>query len=286
MGLCVLAQGCGHTALPPPAAPAAQVVLAAPTATTLQTPTPPQPPAAVEPSATRTRTSNPSEQPASSTGAEVEADLDVVDDIMGDHFLITAWARDAIIYGELDALREPLMTLADFKYPAAMPPGLTELQDAARVTAKASTLVAAAAGVATMGRVCGECHQKRNLGIEVKRQTFGGPSKGKHAETIDTRMFRHGWAAERLWEGLVAPSDHAWQAGAAALAHAPKQTPKLNRPASEALTRQLRAMRELGVRASTAASMQERAEVYALTLASCAQCHADNAIFEPRADEH
>jgi mono/diheme cytochrome c family protein len=220
------------------------------------------------------------------TGAEVEADLEALQEIMGDHFLLTAWARDAIIYGELDALRTPLMKLADFKYPAAISTGVAELQAAARATAKAGTLAEAAAGVAAMGRVCGECHKKRDLGIEVKRQTFAEPTKGKHADTIDTRMFRHGWAAERLWEGLVAPSDHAWQAGAAALAHAPKQTPKMNRPASDALARQLRDMRALGVRASTASSMEERASVYALTLATCAQCHADNAVFEPRADEH
>jgi mono/diheme cytochrome c family protein len=198
--------------------------------------------------------------------------------IMSDHFYIAAWARDTVVYGDIDALREPLASLAHYQYPPEMPAGVSELQAAAALTAKADNLAAAAAGIAAMARVCGECHRKLGLGIVAKQRPIDTSTPNK-VDAISGRMFRHGWAAERLWEGLVAPSDQAWTAGAAALAHAPMRTPKTKQPVTEKFAQSLRAIRDLGARASIATSMEERTNIYAQTLATCAQCHADNVVF-------
>src|SRR4051794_6899090 len=37
-------------------------------------------------------------------------------DVMGDHFLITSWARDSVIAGTLDPMRAPLTSLANYRY--------------------------------------------------------------------------------------------------------------------------------------------------------------------------
>ncbi|MEY4580953.1 MAG: hypothetical protein RL701_5656 [Pseudomonadota bacterium] len=220
-----------------------------------------------------------------SDGDSDPEDHEPLSSIMLDHFYIAAWARDAVVYGDIDALREPLQSLASYKYPAEMPLGVSELQAAAALTARADTLTAAAIGVASMARVCGDCHRRMELGIQSKKQPVDTSTPSK-VDAISGRMFRHGWAAQRLWEGLVAPSDQAWTAGAAALAHAPMRTPKTNKPVSPEFAQKLRDIRELGVKASAATSTEERTNIYAQTLAKCAQCHADNVVFaiagEPR----
>jgi hypothetical protein len=86
-------------------------------------------------------------------------------------------------------------------------------------------------------------------------------------------MFRHAWAAERLWEGLTAPSDDAWQAGAAALAHAPTAAPKTRNALPSAVLDGLNVVRELGAQGANADTPELKERVYARLLVTCAQCH-------------
>jgi len=87
-------------------------------------------------------------------------------------------------------------------------------------------------------------------------------------------MYRHMWAADRLWEGLTGPSDEAWRAGAQALVRAPEQAPRTQPPLPPRFVSALRQVRELGQRALEADSLADRANVYGVFLASCASCHA------------
>jgi len=203
---------------------------------------------------------------------------------MREHFEIATWSRNAVADGELEQLREPLAALAHYPYATVAPGGwmesLSQLQAAALVTSQAQTLQAAAAGVAAMARVCGECHrrQQHELYVEPRALALDTPE----SDGVVTRMFRHSWAAERLWEGLVAPSDLAWRAGAQALARAPASTPHMLDPddlAPEGFARALQRLRELGQEAGGAESVEERTQLYALTLATCAQCHEHNRVF-------
>jgi hypothetical protein len=200
---------------------------------------------------------------------------------MADHFQITLWARDAVVEGDLEALRAPLRALADYRYdsfPSSWMNDIKQLQSAARRTSEAQTLTAAAAGVAAIGRSCGSCH--RNHGHSLSRDPVGAEAAATVSDPVRARMHRHFWATERLWEGLMAPSDRAWQAGASALAHAPAQAPKARPHGPAGFAKSLTHLRELGARATTAESLDERAELYGLALATCADCHSNSEAFE------
>jgi hypothetical protein len=196
--------------------------------------------------------------------------------LMNDHFLITMWARDRVIEGNVDALRKPLVALASFHYPPEVPASwtesLTRLQDAARATSEAGTLDNAAHGVAAMARVCGDCHLKTSGRAELQLARYADTQKP--SDSLIERMQRHKWALDRMWIGLTGPSDAAWDDGAAALQHAPPKM-KSDHPVLRGDPRpELATLRALGARAIEAKSSADRAEIYGRALATCAYCHA------------
>jgi hypothetical protein len=88
-------------------------------------------------------------------------------------------------------------------------------------------------------------------------------------------MQRHRWAAARLWEGLVVPSDEAWKAGALALSDAPL-SPELLTPGKSPVPKvgELElSVHDLGRRAQTLVGADARAELYGQALATCSACH-------------
>jgi hypothetical protein len=198
---------------------------------------------------------------------------DSIESFMAEHFAIVTWARDSVIAGNLEALREPLQALAKYEYRSVAPGGwmpyVAQLQQAAGLTAGAANLDLAASGVATMARVCGECHAAKAGGpkySDVERQT-----KPTARDSLGERMQRHIWAADRMWEGLTAPSDNAWQAGAQALVDLPQEAPKsVHEPQIAAA---LHEVREVGERALEASTLKDRADAYGLFLSTCANCH-------------
>lgn len=207
---------------------------------------------------------------APSDGADVRT-------VMEDHFMLTKVARDAVIAGDLAAVRDPLHVLADYAYPSELPESwrgsLLQLRETARKTAEATSLDAAAKGVAAMARVCGDCHLKNTGDAEL-----GASSEplAARSEALQERMERHVLALDRMWIGLTGPSEDAWRDGAAVLAHAPARV--------DAATPEVRAalleLRTLGTRATQAKSTHARAEVYARMLSKCARCHALHAEIE------
>lgn len=195
---------------------------------------------------------------------------------MADHFMVVTWARDCVISGNLEALREPLRELGDYQYKTvalgAWMPFVADLQEAALLTADAETLDLAASGVATMARVCGDCHQAKAAGPKfphAKRDRERGS-----AESLEERMQRHIWAADRMWEGLTAPSDTAWIAGAKALADAPAGAPTTPKDLPPQVVAALDEVRQVGTRALDAATLRDRADVFGMFLSTCANCHS------------
>ena len=192
---------------------------------------------------------------------------------MGDHFAIASWARDAVIAGSLDALRSPLASLASHRY-EDLPSGgwvepMARLQAAARLTSTAATLQVAAVGVATMARVCGECHVENHAGPRLPEPPT--PAKRRASETLSERMGQHLWASELLWEGLIGPSEATWKAGSARLIEAPAQ---LDAVLPSNFDARLRELRSLGEKAGEAGNLAARADVYAALITTCAGCHS------------
>jgi mono/diheme cytochrome c family protein len=199
-----------------------------------------------------------------------------IEDFMVDHFILVTFSRDAVINGELEALREPLSALAEHDYATVAPggwmPWIAQIQQAAGLTAEAGSLEVAASGVATMARSCGGCHRESGGGPQLD-ESIGSEAGAPPSDTLDARMRRHMWAADRMWEGLTAPSDRAWQDGAAALAHTPSAPPATDPPLPPQFVAALAEMRGLADAASEATAPAQRADVYANYLASCAGCH-------------
>ena len=84
-------------------------------------------------------------------------------------------------------------------------------------------------------------------------------------------MARHQWAADRLWEGLIAPSDQAWLSAAELLLEAPLAlADSQHTDQTRALTERVRG---LGLEARSAARSGDRARIYAEFLGTCAVCH-------------
>jgi hypothetical protein len=246
------ALGCGHTAAvqPAPKPADAQTKVA--------------PPSAETPSARAQRVPRQVTEPPRTASVE---------DVMADHFLIVSWARDSVIAGVLEPMRGPLNALAAYRYEEIHQPGwaqeLAELQAAAALTASAKTLDVAAAGVATMGRICGQCHTDKHGGPAAPAL----PAEVGHyyaKDFVPERMERHMIAAQLLWEGLTGPSDATWKAGADALVKAPDQLDEELPPAFET---DLREIRTLGVHAGNASTLAERADVFGVLIATCADCH-------------
>ncbi|MET0386582.1 MAG: hypothetical protein ABW321_11515, partial [Polyangiales bacterium] len=71
---------------------------------------------------------------------------------MAEHFEISTWARNAVVEGSIEKVRIPLLALANYDYRTVVPggwmQGVLQLQAAARLTADANSLEAAAVGVA------------------------------------------------------------------------------------------------------------------------------------------
>jgi hypothetical protein len=229
-----------------------------------------RPPAHAESDAVTKAQLRPAAQPASAQAQYP----DHIDSFMVEHFAIVTWARNCVISGTLDALREPLERLSAYEYRSVAPGGwmpfMADLQEAAQLTSEADNLDLAATGVATMARVCGDCHRTKAPGSK-----FDPPPaepKREKSDSFDERMQRHIWAADRMWAGLTEPSDEAWNAGAAALAGLPSRTPKAGRDPQIAAA--LQQVREVGSRALDATSSRDRADTYGLLLSTCANCHA------------
>jgi cytochrome c553 len=88
-------------------------------------------------------------------------------------------------------------------------------------------------------------------------------------------MLGHLWGADRMWEGLIVPSDVSWNNGVAKLAGDPLQPESLSDHAEYADDLQAQALRvhELAAQGREAAGQEERALIYGEFIATCAECH-------------
>lgn len=146
-----------------------------------------------------------------------------------------------------------------------------ELRTYAGLAARAPDVTSAASAVARVAAACGSCHRSMKRGPTYEVVT-GPPADGN---PLATRMLRHTWAADRLWDGLVGPSDQSWRAGASVLRDAPLFTDALTHDVAqyEPVTKLAWTVHELGARANSARDQSVRAALYGELLGTCASCH-------------
>jgi len=192
---------------------------------------------------------------------------------MQGHFDAALEVHAAIISGDLAAagLRaEQLVHAMEQERPG---PGSAEAHaavvDAGRAVIRATSVLGAAMATADMLNGCGRCH--RAAGVTPAFP----PMARTRVDTMTGLMHAHRQAADHLLEGLVVPSDEAWQSGARALATAPLYDPTLR--VAPAVQQSLAAMEARFHRLATDAEQttdpRARAAFYAQFLAGCADCH-------------
>jgi cytochrome c553 len=193
---------------------------------------------------------------------------------MKEHFTKAADMKASVIRGDLDTFKKSALWLAehqlDGNLPATWKTHLQGMQDAARAGRDAVDMRAAAAALGATGRACAACHEQ--LG-KPRIQVGSPPAEGSGAQL---HMIRHQWAADRMWEGLMAPSDDAWIKGSEVLADAPLHKEPLAGPRSVSarVTALAKEAHDLGHRGRTI-DAKERGKVYGDFLATCAACHSE-----------
>jgi cytochrome c553 len=190
--------------------------------------------------------------------------------VMRAHFHDALLIREAVIAGTPEQAANPATVLALIENLDDLPPGwrpfVERMQHDARRIADSTSAAQTAAATADLGLACGLCHQK-----------LGGPKVASEtpplaSTTLEARMKRHEWASERLWEGLVVPSNEAWGTGAKALTDRPFPPEVLNR--GGVLARSAASdFSRLVAKAGTKNTNEERAALYAELLVTCGTCH-------------
>ncbi len=189
------------------------------------------------------------------------------------HFDEALAIRDALIEGDLEAARRRARSLGERK-PEALPAQaagyVAEFRAAAQAVWEAPDRGTLARAVGRLAASCGDCHRGSNVRVELEP-----PAPPPTDPGVTGHMWRHLWAADRLWEGLVVPSDEAWTRGTAALADAALRPEALSPdlpvyPRIEALAQRVHVLAEEG---SKAVDRRARIDIYAGLLATCARCH-------------
>ena len=147
-----------------------------------------------------------------------------------------------------------------------------DLKTAAASIVDSRDLLSAGGGVARLGRACARCHEETRANVELGFARFSPPLE---TGTRQGQMARHAWAAERLWQGVIAPSDTAWSDGARLMgATAIDVSRPMNAEPNPDVVELAAKMRELSQAAQHITDNGVRATIYGEMLVNCARCHS------------
>ncbi len=188
------------------------------------------------------------------------------------HFEAVSELQRAIARGQLDDAKAQARWLVDLDEPqlAGWKPYVDEMRAAARDVVAAPDVPTAAALAARLGRACSRCHEAQGAVV-----TFAWEPVLDEDPALQVQMKRHQWAAARLWEGLVGPSDVMWNEGTSVLAaaHLDAALAAGGTPRGD-VTALVAHVRELATRAGTVTDPDARGQLYGELLSTCAGCHA------------
>ena len=197
---------------------------------------------------------------------------------MHEHLERISEIKKQIIRGNLDGVNDPATWLAEHESVSGLPknfePYVELMRNYAHQVLAAPDLSAAAVAVSRMARTCGNCHLVNEIEIEFSDEQ----TPADWSDTI-THMQRHQWAADRLWEGLIAPSDTAWSRGTDMLVDVPLgptdvldgTTSVANATAIDEIARRVHL---LGGQGTNTRTPDSRSVLYGEILGLCADCHS------------
>lgn len=182
--------------------------------------------------------------------------------------------QTGVIQGDLEKARAAARWILERQELSSFPQSAqsfeAELLGYASNISTATELKAVAAQTGQLAAACGSCHQANGGGPK-----FVVGSTSPAGDSREAQMLRHLWAADRMWEGLVGPSEEAWTAGAKALAETQPALARAYRESADSrgLEGFLGEVNNLAQEASIASNLADRAEVYGRMLDTCNRCH-------------
>jgi len=175
-------------------------------------------------------------------------------------------------------IRGKLEHARDFARALSTSPGLPPVAPYATQIAlvrERAAAVATATGIddacrkeARLAEACAGCHADTGAQILFREP----PVLLADQPDVMTRMVRHQWAADRIWEGMVGDAGEPWRAGLDVLAAAPLEWPKIGSD-RVGLAQNLQQLAEQG-RHAAPGDRAERARLYGEILVTCAACHS------------
>ena len=208
----------------------------------------------------------PESQPAGALATQIQA----LAQRMHARYASARRLEEAIARSDLERTRLEAHALSILDEPYVLPawrPYFESVAEAARQVEAAGDVRAAAGQFALLGMRCARCHDAAGAKIVLAPPAGAGTGRPGMAE--------HQQAAFARWEGLMAPSDAHWLAGAEALTSVPlTMVARAATPGFEDDVDDVARVRLYARRALDAQGHEARAEVYGSLLGSCAHCHA------------
>lgn len=198
------------------------------------------------------------------------SDAELLQRRMRAHHEAATYLQRAVVHGRLMDARTSAAWIN-----ANANPRTDELLTAAYQIEQARDLETIAALTGDLAAACGSCHQERGATPFIRM-----PPEPAAVPGLPAQMQRHEWAAARLWDGVIGPSDEAWYAGARAMGEATIDLAATThaKPNEEVVALAER-MHELAARAKNTNRLADRSVLYGEMLQTCASCHA---IVRPR----
>lgn len=125
------------------------------------------------------------------------------------HMIRSTDIQTGVVLGNMDQARDAGRWLASHETAVSLSSRtasyLEEMRALGAEVAATDDRAAAGAALGKMGAACGGCHAESGGG---PRYAIGsGPPRG---ESVSTRMIRHIWGADRMWDGLTGPAPEVW----------------------------------------------------------------------------
>ncbi len=180
----------------------------------------------------------------------------------------------AIVHSDLDRAHAEAGALTTLDEPDALEtwrPFLERVTSSAHEVEIAPDVVAAARAMAKLGRECARCHEAIAAKI-----AFPEVPRPADDPKLRPQMLAHQWAASRMWEGLIGPSENRWLDGAQALTEARLTivAEDDSLPNSNKIGDDIARVRLYANRAVALHDQDARTDLYGELLATCAHCHA------------
>ena len=192
---------------------------------------------------------------------------------MKEHFARATRMQDAVLAGNLGQAQVQARWLASHKEetPDSWLPYARTFQSQAAAVADAKTVDQAAAAVGRMAATCGDCHAAHKAKVNIGSTPVVG-----RTGSVKEHMTAQLEALDRLWDGLMIPSDQAWGEGAKLLAKVAVSQRSLQKEGldkADSATVLAESLRTLSASAAKATAKGERSTTYAELLTTCVACH-------------